>query len=95
MVGCGCPFEQRLVGKSSDLRLQWDPERPEPRMVQQGGGGDASVNQVWSLTQFYSVDFSKSRISVKKCIFKNEQQSGFASAVFDGILGPLRLVRHI
>ena len=25
--------------------------------------------QVWSLTQFYSVDFSKSRIGVKKCIF--------------------------
>ena len=26
--------------------------------------------QVWSLTQFYSVDFSKSRIDVKKCVFK-------------------------
>ena len=26
-------------------------------------------NQVWSLTQFYSVDFSQSRIGVKKCIF--------------------------
>ena len=26
-------------------------------------------DQVWSLTQFYSVDFSKSRISVKKCVF--------------------------
>ena len=25
--------------------------------------------QFWSLTQFYSVDFSKSRIRVKKCIF--------------------------
>ena len=25
--------------------------------------------QVWSLTHFYSVDFSKSRISVKKCVF--------------------------
>ena len=25
--------------------------------------------QVWSLTQFYSVDFSKSMISVKKCVF--------------------------
>ena len=25
--------------------------------------------QVWSLTQFYSVDFSKSRIVVKKCVF--------------------------
>ena len=27
------------------------------------------VNQVWSLTQFYSVDFSKSRIGVNKCFF--------------------------
>ena len=25
--------------------------------------------QVWSLTQFYSVDFSKSRIDVQKCVF--------------------------
>ena len=29
----------------------------------------ADVGQVWSLTQFYSVDFSKSRIGVKKCVF--------------------------
>ena len=27
------------------------------------------VYQVWSLTQFYSVDFSQSRIEVKKCVF--------------------------
>ena len=26
-------------------------------------------SQVWSLTQFYSVDFSKSRIDVKNCVF--------------------------
>ena len=25
--------------------------------------------QVWSLTQFYSVDFSLSTINVKKCVF--------------------------
>ena len=25
--------------------------------------------QVWSLAQFYSVDFLKSRIDVKKCVF--------------------------
>ena len=25
--------------------------------------------QVWSLTRFYSVDFSKSRIGEKKCVF--------------------------
>ena len=28
-----------------------------------------NINQVWSLTQFYSVDFSQSRIGVKKCVF--------------------------
>ena len=26
-------------------------------------------HQVWSLTQLYSVEFSKSRIAVKKCVF--------------------------
>ena len=26
-------------------------------------------NQVWSLTQFYCVDFSQSRTGVKKCVF--------------------------
>ena len=29
----------------------------------------AGLSQVWSLTQFYSVDFSKSRSGVKKCVF--------------------------
>ena len=28
-----------------------------------------TTGQVWSLTQFYSVDFSQSRIGVKKCVF--------------------------
>ena len=31
--------------------------------------GRSDRDQVWSLTQFYSVDFSQSRISVKKCVF--------------------------
>ena len=45
-----------------------------------GGGGTAfqypaqrpagTPFQVWSLTQFYSVDFSKSRIDEKKCVYK-------------------------
>ena len=29
----------------------------------------SAFSQVWLLTQFYSVDFSKSRIGVKKCVF--------------------------
>ena len=28
-----------------------------------------AAGQVWSLTQFYSVDFSQTRIGVKKCVF--------------------------
>ena len=43
-------------------------------------GVSAGVNQVWSLTQFYSVDFSQSRIDVKKCAFSNTQ-ARFASAI--------------
>ena len=52
-------------------------------------GGD----QVWSLTQFYSVDFSKSRIGVKSA-FSTNAQSRFASAAFDGVLRPSRLAQH-
>ena len=44
--------------------------------------------EVWSLTQFYSVDFSKSRSGVKNA-FSTNTQSRFASAAFDGVLGPL------
>ena len=32
--------------------------------------------QVWSLAQFYSVDFSKSRIDVKKCVFNKRTIKG-------------------
>ena len=49
------------------------------------------ADQVWSLTQLYSVDFLQSRIGVKNCRF---QQSRFVSAVFDGVLGYPRLARH-
>ena len=46
--------------------------------------------QVWSLTQFYSVDFSQSGTGVKSA-FPANAQSRFASAVLDGVLGPPRL----
>ena len=29
----------------------------------------AGKGQVWSITQFYSIDFSQSRIIIKKCVF--------------------------
>ena len=53
-----------------------------------------SGSQVWSLTKFYSVDFSKSRIDVKST-FSTNAQSRFASVVVDGVLGPPRLALHI
>ena len=34
------------------------------------------LSQVWSLTQFYSVDFSKSRIGVNKCVLNQGQARG-------------------
>ena len=43
--------------------------------------------QVLTLTQFYSVVFSKSRIDVKSA-FSTNAQSRFASVVIDGVLGP-------
>ena len=51
-------------------------------------------NRSGSLTQFYSGDFSKSRIGVKKCVFNKRTMSRFASAVVDGVLGPPRIARH-
>ena len=51
-------------------------------------------DQVWSLTQFYSVDFSLSWISVEKRVFSKCTESRFASAVCDSVLEPLRLSRH-
>ena len=32
-------------------------------------GHGACFQQVWSLTQFYSVDFSQLRIGINKCVF--------------------------
>ena len=37
------------------------------RMVEKGHFEE--LQQVWSLTQLYSVDFSQSRIGVKECVF--------------------------
>ena len=50
-------------------------------------------DQVWSLTQFHSTDFSQSRIGVKS-VFSTNAQLRFASVVVDGVLGPPRLARH-
>ena len=34
-------------------------------------------NQVWLITLFYSVDFSQSRIGVKKCVFNKRTKRGY------------------
>ena len=49
--------------------------------------------QVWSLNQFYSVDFSISSIN-EISAFSTNAQSKFASVVLDGVLGPLRPAHH-
>ena len=49
---------------------------------------------VWSLTQVYPVDFSKSRIVGKKCVFNKRTKSRFASVVVDGVLRPPCLAQH-
>ena len=62
VVHLSCGVEDHLVGVSGA-----DPE----------GNGEVTVDrflqsvgsQVWSLTQFYSVHLSQSRIGVKKCVF--------------------------
>ena len=48
-----------VQAKEDDVEHQGHVHRPV----------NAVTVQVWSLTQFYSVDFSQSRISVNKCVF--------------------------
>ena len=59
---------------ASEVRLQHRLGVGHARVGHEGGHGvegvasGAGAPQVWSLTQFYSVDFTQSRI-VKKCVF--------------------------
>ena len=48
-----------VQAKEDDVEHQGHVHRPV----------NAVTVQVWSLTQFYSVDFSHSRIGVNKCVF--------------------------
>ena len=52
------------------------------------------ASQVWSLTQSYSVDFSQSRISVKKCVFDKRTIEVCFSCFGQLVLGPPCLARH-
>ena len=54
--------------RSNDMALT--PKQRGIRHLDEGGRKlSLCTYQVWSLTQFYSVDFSKSRIGVNKCVF--------------------------
>ena len=50
------------------------------------GGGELGFAgrghaQIWSLTQFYSVGFSKSRIGVNECVFNERTIKGCISCL--------------
>ena len=65
------PQRQRCLLREAHLRIRrrWRPSRWPPQAQR-----TTAVFQVWSLTQFYSVDFSKLRIDVKKCVFNKRNQ---------------------
>ena len=54
--------------EDEDMLLDWSLEVIE--------AVEAAAAQVWSLSQFYSVDFSQSRISVKKVRFQQTHNQG-------------------
>ena len=68
-------FSKEINGGSSPLSVLgcWSFDQPAAGAVGEEGlpGVAAAVGSghVWSLTQFYSVDFSQSRIGLNKCVF--------------------------
>ena len=68
----GVTFESSIVLLEAAARNDLDEVR---RLLETGVSPDSTnedgltaLHQVWSPTQFYSVDFSKSRIDVQKCV---------------------------
>ena len=59
-------FSRYIKPKRTDFSTLFHPEGSVRGVGGQRGPG---FPQVWSLTQFYSVDFSQSRIGVKMCVF--------------------------
>ena len=61
----------RAFAESRDLKAHVDAvhRKLKPFACHLCDARCARKTQVWSLTQFYSVDFSKSRMNVKKCVF--------------------------
>ena len=89
----GNPFSELDNGSLHNVRAEFVSISKCPSLETIGPGAVAQMPGLQSLTQFHSVDFSQSKISVKKCIFNNAQ-SRFASAVFDDVLGPPLLAWH-
>ena len=66
--------EEQSVGQNGGPEPIPPPPGPAGSGSAPGTGGERpgppqNIQQVWSLTQFYSVEFSKSRIDVEKCVF--------------------------
>ena len=70
---CTCFMDLTLIPSlvssrmTSSSTLSTNESPSSPSSIPSGG------RQVWSLTQFYSVDFSPSRISVNKCGFNRRR----------------------
>ena len=77
--GSGTNRHLASAGPLADVTRSWGYAGQEARFRSGGtwtahssahsGQPQAGNFQVWSLTQFYSVDFSQSRIGVNKCVF--------------------------
>ena len=55
----------------------------------------AAIAQVWSLTQLYSVDFSKSRIGGKKCNFNKHTIKVCVTLFVFSIDGPPKIATSL
>ena len=65
-----------LAGPGLKVVFPFPPPLPPPLAT---GGLSPAADQVWSLTQSFSVDFSQSRIGVNKCFFYKRTIKGCVS----------------
>ena len=56
-----------VIMKTLKPLLTWAELHPSSTQISMVPKAFSFCHQVWSPTQFYSVDFSQSRIDVKKC----------------------------
>ena len=65
----GLPWSETIMYGHKLSTVKGRAKLQPSKSVMSAGGGECPGPQVWSLTQLYSVDFSRSRIGVKKCVF--------------------------